>query len=273
MKDVKGDTTRWEGEVTGKFISTQHGIWHVPRLAISSPSLARWLWQSWCGTTHYQMHKCLNITFSNKIRNYDPATDEQILTSHMLNIPALDGTFARLTCRLKLIIFYSRGCFEKITFGDCLLPHNTQSFCQLCISNNTEHRLRVLNTIFGIERKQQVDAKTCTVIISTIFTHPLNTIRVKKSRIIRWTGLARTYKFLFTAVLLGRNHQLKKREHSKDISVEGRKVVRLVFNRWWYEADSSGSGQGPVTCSCEAPCYETLDSIKGKEYREYSKKC
>jgi hypothetical protein len=43
-----------------------------------------------------------------------------------------------------------------------------------------EHRLRVLNTTFGIERKQQVDAKTRTVIISTIFTHSLNIITVKK---------------------------------------------------------------------------------------------
>lgn len=220
------------------------------------------------------MHKCLDITFSNTICNYDPATDEQILTSYMLNIPALDGTYDRLIYRSKLIIFfYSRGCFDKITFGYCLLQLNTQSFCQLCISNNKEHGLRVLNTIFGIERKQQVEAKTCTVIIFTIFTHSLNIIRVKKSRMIRWTGHARTYKFLFTAVLLGCSHKLKKREHTKDISVDGRKVVRLIFNRWWYKADSSGSGQGPVTCACESPCSETLDSIKGKEYREYSKKC
>jgi len=81
------------------------------------------------------MHKCLDITFRNKIRNYDPATDEQILTSHMLKIPALDGTYTRLTYRSKLIIFYSRECFDQITFGDCLLPLNAQSFCQLCISN------------------------------------------------------------------------------------------------------------------------------------------
>jgi len=45
------------------------------------------------------MHKCLDITFSNKLHNYDPATDEQILTSHTLNTPALDGTYTRLTYR------------------------------------------------------------------------------------------------------------------------------------------------------------------------------
>jgi len=43
------------------------------------------------------MHKCLDITFRNKIRNYDPATNEQILTSHTLKILALDGTYTRLT--------------------------------------------------------------------------------------------------------------------------------------------------------------------------------
>jgi len=37
--------------------------------------------------------------------------------------------------------------------------------------------------------------------------------------------------FLFTAVLLGCRHKLKKREYSKDISVDWRRVVRLIFNR------------------------------------------
>jgi hypothetical protein len=41
---------------------------------------------------------------------------------------------------------------------------------------------------------------------------------------------AQTYKFLFTSVLLECSHKLKKREHYEDISVDGRRLVRLIFN-------------------------------------------
>jgi hypothetical protein len=58
------------------------------------------------------MHKCLDITFRNKIPNYDPATDEQILTSHMLNIPAPDDTYARLTCMIKIDNFVFTRMFR-----------------------------------------------------------------------------------------------------------------------------------------------------------------
>jgi hypothetical protein len=150
--------------------------------------------------------------------------------------------------------------------------HSIQNpYANLVYPTNKQHRLREQNRTFGLERKQQVDANACTVIISIIFIHSCNIIRVKKSRMIRWTGHVWTYELRFTSVLLGCSHKPMKRENTEDISVDGRKVVRLVFNRWWYEADSSGSGQGPVTCACEAPCNESLNSTKCKEYHDYSK--
>lgn len=60
----------------------------------------------------------------------------------MIKIPAFDGTYTGLTYRSKLIIFYSQGRFDQITFGDSLLPLNTQSFCQLFISSKQRAETR-----------------------------------------------------------------------------------------------------------------------------------
>jgi hypothetical protein len=46
---------------------------------------------------------------------------------------------------------------------------------------------------------------------------------------------------------------LKRREHSEDLGVDGRIILKLSSgNRFaGFGLNSSGSGQGPVACSCE----------------------
>jgi len=62
------------------------------------------------------------------------------------------------------------------------------------------------------------------------------------------------------------SENLKGRDHSKDQGIDGMIILQCVLGNgvWRCGLDSSGSGQGPVTDSCEHGD-EPSGSIKGRE--------
>ena len=123
----------------------------------------------------------------------------------------------------------------------------------------------VLRRIFGPKRDEVTGEwrKLHNEELNGLHSSP-NIVRVIKSRRMRWAGHVQGRGEVHTRFWWG---NLRERDHLEDPGVDGRIILRWLFQKWvwWHGLDRSGSGQGQVASTCECD-NEPSGSIKCREF-------